>query len=80
MEHLEGTARDAYFMQRKLEDAFKIKTLEADSRVGYAKWERTRHQRVQSQKESERRVIGLEVLKVKLLNFIEPFSLPVIKN
>jgi len=25
MEHLEGTARDAYFMQRKLEDAFKIK-------------------------------------------------------
>ena len=25
MEHLEGTARNAYFMQRKLEDAFKIK-------------------------------------------------------
>jgi hypothetical protein len=50
MEHLEGTERDAYFMQRKLENAFKMLEAEVD-----APNKREPATDTQRQQESERR-------------------------
>ncbi len=79
MEHSEGTARDAYFMQRKLIKYRPSKPIILEESDAPNKREPATNSHYVSKKANDA-VSGLDVLKVKLLNSTERLSIAVIKN